>query len=164
VSHQAAPEGTVMPHEFDISSQLTLVSVIGLMPPLRSPDACVLKWTLDGRRRPDFFRWSWHPIAGHLVAGTVHHHVDQIPQDATRPFPSWLRGFVFCAEKQIAVRPFFWPLDAYDDWEAAHAKLAKTVYTAFYDLLKPKLRGYRFAHPVDNRWLLQNYSRYSRRW
>jgi len=153
-----------VPHEFEISTQLTVVSVVGLVPPQRNPQAHVLRWTSDGRRKPAYFRWSWHPPTGDMVVGVVQHHIDQIPKDETKPFTSWLRGFVFCAERQIAVRSYYWPVDLYDDWDAAHAKIDKQVAEAFFTIVRPHVRGFSFRHPIDNRWLLQTYGRYSSRW
>ena len=99
-----------------------------------------------------------------MVVGVVQHHVDQIPKDETKPFTSWLRGFVFLHWRQIAVRSYYWPSDQYDDWNAEHAKLDQQVAKAFLAIVRPAMRGFSFKHPVDNRWLLQTYRRYSNRW
>lgn len=154
----------MMPRVFEFSAQWQLVSVVGLVPPREQPEAHVFHWTADGVRRPNYFRWSWHPPTGAVVAGIVQHHVDQIPKDDSRPFGSWLRGFVFCAEKQIAVRSYYWPSDPYDNWDVRHARLDEEVWMAFAAVVRPHVPGYTLRHPVDNRWLMQTYSQYSRQW
>jgi len=153
-----------VPHTFTISTDVRVISVLGLMPPRRDPKAHVFRWTTDGTKRPAYFRWCWHPATGDMVVGVVHNHICLIHKYKARPFKSWLRGFVFCSERQIAARSYFWPSDPYDDPNAEHAKLDAQILAAFAGAVRPHVRGFRFKHPVDDTWLLKTYGKYSRQW
>src|SRR5688500_1859406 len=111
-----------MPRKLKIARTICRPTVVGLVPPTSRPDVHVFLYTLDGNRRPDYFRWCWHPVSGDFVVGTTYRHALMIPKgDDTQPAESWLRGFVFPHEQVVAVRTYHWPLNAYDDWNAAHA-------------------------------------------
>ena len=153
-----------MPHEFRISTKLTVVSVIGLVPPVRQSAAHVLLWTLDGCRRPPYLRWAWHPVSGHLVAGRLHHHYQQIPRDPQRPFESWLRGFVFAEEAIVPIRTYFWPLTPYDEFDKEDAQQDQTVSSAFTQLVRPSLPNLRFISGINNEWLRSHCGKYGDRW
>lgn len=153
-----------MPRQFKIARTIRRPTVVGLVPPTSRPNVQVFLYTLDGSRQPGYFRWCWHPVSGDFVVGTAYRHALMIPRSDDRPAESWLRGFVFSAERLVAVRTYFWPLDAYDDWSAAHAQLDRRVYTAFVALAGPSLPGFSFVGQVDNRWLVQNFGRYASSW
>ena len=153
-----------MSRKFKIARTIRRPMVVGLVPPTGWPDVHVFYYTLDGSRRPDYFRWCWHPVSGDFVVGTTYRHALMIPRSDDQPAESWLRGFVFPAEQLVAVRTYFWPLDAYDDGGAAHARLDQRVYSSFVALASPSLPGFDFVGQVDNGWLAQNFGRSASSW
>jgi hypothetical protein len=151
-----------MSRKIFIARTLRLCGVFGLVKPLRRPQRHVLDWTIDGLKRPPYFRWSWHPPTSDLLVGTPHRHVDQIREQRPKiAFESWLRGFVMYPERTIAIRPYFWPKTPYDAFDQG---LNEDVTTAAVRLLRPLFPNYRIERGVDNQWLLQNFGHYAHAW
>lgn len=151
-----------MSRNFKIAQAMEVAVVIGLQPPVRRRQAHVLLWTVDGKRRPDYLRWCWHPVTGHLLVGVVHRHAELIGADMPpKPFVSYLRGFVFSRERMVAIRPFWWPKDEYEHFDPEQDRV---VGASCVSLLTPHLRRYRFICGIDNRWLVQTFSKYGSSW
>jgi hypothetical protein len=137
---------------------------MGLLPPKRKPETHLFMWTTDGLQRPPYLRWAWHPVSGDLVAGTVHHHYQQIPRDPERPFESWLRGFVFPKERIVPIRTYWWPLTPYDEFDEQDAQQHRLVASTFITLVRPSLPRLRFVSGINNEWLRSNCGKYGDRW
>jgi hypothetical protein len=152
-----------MPRQLEIAQTLQLVGLVGLVIPARRKQRHLFDLTVDGTRRPLYFRWSWSAINGDLLLGTVHRHAHQIPRDdPNRPFQSWARGFFFFKERKVAIRPFWWPLSPYEpfDRDANHR-----VMDAIIRLLRPRIpQSYRFQTGVTNDLLIAQYAHYSTDW
>jgi hypothetical protein len=153
---------SIMKRSLQIIHEFRLVSVVGLVAPTGRPQRSPMDWTLDGRKRPPCFRWSWHPPTAELYVGVAHRHVAQLPRgDPTRPFDSFLRAFLFYPDRAVALRPYWWPVSLYEPFDT---EMNGRVLTSVTRLLRPMLPNYRFHLGVDNEDLAANFARYASSW
>ncbi len=151
---------------------VNVVSVSGLEPPLipesvnqeglehpaapqKDMSAHEFFWLEPGQRVPSEIRWIWNPMTGDAHVGTQSRHSGMTPSGTD--WDSVLRGFYFPDKKMVAIRSYYWPNGAYDQWDEGHSQLNADIQMAFVMAVKPTLQqqdpGVDFSLNIDNGWL-----------
>ena len=155
-----------MARSLSIVRELNVTSTAGLVPPSWPEGQHPLWWVQDDskRRHPKIIRFSWLPVTGELRVGVQFRHALQV-RGHEYPFEAWLRGFSFPQDRAIALRTYYWPQDAYDEFDRSHARLDLRVTRSFLRVLRPRLPDRTLVYlGVDNPFLRDRFGHLAQSW
>jgi hypothetical protein len=160
------PDVLGVPPFFPIVRKLEITATTGLMPPPWAPGTHPLWWAeLDTKKAPPIIRFSWLPVTGELRVGVQCRHALQIPRNDNFPFSAWLRGFSFPQERCLVIRTYFWPVNADEAFDAAHARLDLRVARSFLKLVRPFMPPRTLVFDgADNEFLRRRFSHLADAW
>jgi hypothetical protein len=146
--------------------KIDVTMTAGLVAPSWPADAHPLWWVEDDGKgsRPSIIRFAWRPATGELRVGTQFRHALQV-RGRKYPFEAWLRGFSFPRDRAIALRPYHWPIDAYEEFGAAQRRADLRVSRSFLKAIRPLLPDRVLIYlGVDNGFLKDRFGHLSQSW
>lgn len=155
-----------MARDLKIVRRIDVIAVSGLAQPQETPQIFPLWWhEIATGSLPRIVRFIWLPTDGEMRIGLHWRHKLMLPKDAPYPLEAYLRGFSFPCDQALALRSYYWPKDAYDDFDRSHAILDRRVAGAFLWGLRPSIpRGTKIFTAVDNRFLRDRFGHLSMDW
>jgi hypothetical protein len=140
--------------KFPINSNINITNTGELVAPKGKPKAFPFQYVMPMGNAPETIRWVWNPRTGEMRMNPSGFHAQQIKKD--EKFDQWVRGFYFPKKKLVAIRPYFSPSGAYDNWDASHAALNENIVARLTQALNKAFPGAKIEQGVDNQWLKNN--------